>query len=69
MKYTIGQVRGFVEGWLGSDSDLKALSIEEIKAMLNNALVTLECPNDGLAALVERVEYYNKQERPFQIPL
>jgi hypothetical protein len=68
MKYTIGQVRGFVEGWRGSDSDLKALSIEEIKSMLNIALETLECPDDGLAALVERVEYYN-QNQGIKIPL
>ena len=68
MKYTIGQVRGFVEGWLGSDSDLKALSIEEIKAMLNNALVTLECPSDGLTNFVDRVKSI-KNESGIRIPL
>lgn len=54
MTYHIDQVRDYVEGWLGSSSDMRALTINEIKAMLNNALVTLECGDDGLKAYVNR---------------
>lgn len=56
--FTINQVRDYVEGWLSSDCDKKNLTMNEIVAMLNNALVTVECPDDGLAAYVERQKYY-----------
>ncbi len=58
MNYTIEQVRDYVEGWLMSGCDKQSLTINEIKAMLNNSLVTLDCPDDGLQAYVERMKYY-----------
>ena len=48
MKYTIEQVREYVEGWLGSDDDLQNLDIRQIKAMLHNALNCIDDHNDGI---------------------
>jgi hypothetical protein len=56
-KFTIDQVRDYVEGWLSSSTDTTKLTINEIKAMLNNALVCLEDHNDGIESYVERMEY------------
>lgn len=58
MTFTIEQVRDYVEGWLYTGSDNQALTLNEIKAMLNNSLVTLECGDDGLEAYVNRMKYY-----------
>lgn len=58
MTYTIEQVCNYVEGWLLSQSDKQALTIIQVEAMLNNALVTLSDESDGLGAYVKRQEWY-----------
>lgn len=60
--YTISQVRDYVEGHLFSSSDITALSLNEIKAMLHNALICIDCEQDGLAAMVKRKKFYAKAE-------
>lgn len=55
--FNITQVRNYVEGWLSSSTDTTKLTINEIKAMLNNALVCVEDHNDGIESYVERMEY------------
>lgn len=60
MKYTSQQVWSYVEGWASSDSNLNGLDIPQISAMLRNALTCLEDPDDGLAAYLERMEYYKR---------
>jgi hypothetical protein len=55
--FTIDQVRNYVEGWLSSSTDTNNLTINEIKAMLNNALVCLEDHNDGIGSYVERMDF------------
>ena len=52
--FTIDQVRAYVEGWLGADDDTQALNMNQIKAMLNNALVCVDDPSDGIEDYVER---------------
>jgi hypothetical protein len=52
--YTYKQVMDYVRGWFISDADFNNLSMNEIKAALNNALVTLECGDDGLPYFVKR---------------
>jgi len=61
-KFTIKQVRDYVEGWLTTFSDTSVLSINEIKAMLNNALICLDDHNDGIASYVERFPESNNKE-------
>lgn len=61
-KFTIQQVRDYVEGWLFTSSDTSNLSINEIKAMLNNALVCLDDHNDGIESYVERFPESNNKE-------
>lgn len=60
--FTLSQVREYVEGWRDTSADANALSLNEIKAMLNNALVSIDCEQDGLAAYIERQKYYAKIE-------
>lgn len=52
--FTIEQVRAYVEGWLGADDDMQALNMNQIKSMLNNALVCVDDPSDGIEDYVER---------------
>jgi hypothetical protein len=63
MTFTIEEVRKYVEGWLCSSCDMQSLSINEIAAMLNNALVTLECGDDGLKSFVDRQNYYESLKK------
>lgn len=56
-RFNITQVRDYVEGWLSSSTDTTNLTINEIKAMLNNALVCLEDHNDGIESYIERMEF------------
>lgn len=58
MTYDIEDVREYVEGLLWSEANKKALSMNEIITMLNNALVCIEDGDDGLAAYIERKKYY-----------
>lgn len=60
MKYTSQQVWSYIEGWTNTGSNLNELDIPQISAMLRNALACLEDPNDGLAAYLERMEYYKR---------
>ena len=59
--FTIEQVREYVEGWLGADDDMQTLTIDQIKAMLSNALVCVDDPSDGIREWVEREKEYTKQ--------
>jgi hypothetical protein len=52
--FTINQVRAYVEGWLGADDDIQALNMNQIKSMLNNALVCVDDPSDGIDDMVKR---------------
>jgi hypothetical protein len=52
--FSIQQVREYVEGWLGSDDDMQSLSILQVKAMLNNALVCLDDSSDGIFPYIAR---------------
>jgi hypothetical protein len=61
-KFTIKQVRNYVEGWLSTSSDTSNLSINQIKTMLNNALICLDDHNDGIASYVERFPESNNKE-------
>lgn len=54
MTYKIEDVFEYVKGWLMSDSDLENLTMNQIKAMLNNALITVDDPDDGLEWYVNR---------------
>jgi hypothetical protein len=61
-KFTIQQVRNYVEGWLTTSSDTSNLSINEIKALLSIALICLDDHNDGIASYVERFPESNNKE-------
>ena len=52
--FTIEQVREYVEGWLGVDDDMQALTIDQIKAMLSNANACVDDPSYGIGEYVER---------------
>lgn len=54
MTYTIDQVRDYVEGWLNADADMKNLTMNQIKAMLHNALNCVDDENDGIEGYVKR---------------
>lgn len=56
-RYTIDQVRSYVEGWLGSDSDMDSLSINQITAMLQNSLTSVADSSDGIENYVDRQEF------------
>ncbi len=58
MTYDIEDVREYVEGFLWTKSYKKELTMNEILAMLNNALVNIEDGDDGLDAYIERKKYY-----------
>jgi hypothetical protein len=58
--FTIEQVRAYVEGWLGAEDDMQALYLDQIKAMLNNALVCVDDPSDGIEDYVERQAFYKQ---------
>lgn len=54
MKYTIDQVRDYVEGWLNADADMNNLTMNEIKAMLHNALNCVDDESDGIERYMKR---------------
>ena len=56
--FTIEQVREYVEGWLGADDDMQALTINQIKAMLSNAKACVDDPSDGIDDMVNRQAFY-----------
>jgi len=61
-RFTIEEVIAYVKGWSGSDSNFQDLSMNEIVAMLNNALVSIKCPCDGLVEFLDRIEYYKNNK-------
>jgi hypothetical protein len=65
MTYDIEDVREYVEGFLWSEANKKALSMNEILTMLKNALASIEDGDDGLSAYIERKKYYEntRQQR------
>lgn len=65
MTYDIEDVHEYVEGLLWSEANKKALSMNEILAMLKNTLASIEDGDDGLAAYIKRKKYYenNRQQR------
>jgi hypothetical protein len=58
MTYDIEDVREYVEGFLWTKAYKKELTMNEILAMLNNALASIEDGDDGLDAYIERQKYY-----------
>jgi hypothetical protein len=58
MTFTIEEVREYVEGHLFTCSNKQELSMNEILAMLKNALACIEDGDDGLEAYLDRMEYY-----------
>lgn len=54
MTYTIDQVRDYVEGWLNADADMNNLTMNQIKAMLHNALICVDDESDGIEWYVKR---------------
>lgn len=56
--FTKQQFADYVLGWLeSSEYHLDELSMGNMKAALNNSLVTIDRVNDGIAENVERKEY------------
>ena len=51
--YSIEQIRDYFEGWLTAGHDNRAA-----KAAIHNALVCLECEQDGIEPTIERNEIY-----------
>ncbi len=55
MKFTKSQFLNYVEGWLeAEEAKIDSLSLNNMKAALNNALVSIEDWNDGIEHYVER---------------
>lgn len=57
-KFTTQEVWRYVEGFMSSQSNSQELSMNEILAMLKNALVCIEDGDDGLVAYLDRMECY-----------
>jgi hypothetical protein len=54
--YTKQQFISYICGWLGADdANNDQLSLNNMKAALNNALVCISCPSDGIENHVERL--------------
>lgn len=57
MQITKKDFLSYVEGWLfvnPDDPEFCDLDLNNMKAALNNALVSIDCPSDGIVAYVER---------------
>lgn len=59
MEYTQQQIADYVTGWLGAGYETH--NIIAVKAMLHNAFLMLEDPNDGIEWYVKRMNQ-NKNE-------
>jgi hypothetical protein len=55
--YSIERVCNYLVGWLGSDTDLNNISIDEIKSALLNATSQLEDDQDGIEMISESPVY------------
>jgi hypothetical protein len=51
--YSIERVCNYLVGWLGYDTDLNNISIDEIKSALLNATSQLEDDQDGIEMISE----------------
>ena len=57
--FTVKQFTDYVVGWLDSeDYEDDAITFNGMKAALNNALVSIGDPSDGIKEEVKRKEYY-----------
>lgn len=57
--YTKAQFISYVLGWLGADeSNRDQLSLNNMKAALNNALFSFDCGDDGFEAYCGRQQIY-----------
>lgn len=56
MKITIKDFQDYVAGWLIAGEE--GLTLGNMKAALHNALVSIECEQDGIEAEMERKAYY-----------
>lgn len=46
--YTFDEAVSYLRGWLWAESDLQALSYNEVCAMFKNAAACVECTSDGI---------------------
>lgn len=51
--YTFWQLIEYIRGWSWSNSDLNALTLNEIQSMIANAASQFECDQDGFEAAIE----------------
>lgn len=54
--YTFEQLVAYIRGWSYSESDMKALTLNEVHSMLANAVCQFECDQDGFKAVAEVAE-------------
>jgi len=46
--YSFDEAVAYLRGWLGTESNLEALTYDEVCAMFKNAAACVECANDGI---------------------
>jgi hypothetical protein len=46
--YSFDEAVAYLKGWLGTESNLEALTYDEVCAMFKNAAACVECANDGI---------------------
>jgi len=64
--YTFEQLAEYIRGWSYSESDMKALTLNEVHSMLANAVSQFECDQDGFEIVVKVAEE-KRQEQQKQI--
>lgn len=64
--YTFEQLAEYIRGWSYSESDMKALTLNEVRSMLANAASQFECDQDGFEIVVKVAEE-KRQEQQKQI--
>lgn len=60
--FTLQETRDYIEGFLYSDTNVNAISLGEVKTMLLNALTSLECGEDGIAATTKALSVPTEQQ-------
>lgn len=57
MKHTVAQFLAYVNGWLSSDAiEADELDMNAMKSALNNALIAIDDPSDGIEWFVKAQE-------------
>ena len=60
MKYTVAQFLSYVQGWLGSEeANADSLSMSNMLACLNNTILSIDDPYDGIEEYVENKKWKN----------